>query len=91
MKHLAGYVGQATGVYQNGSNSKTMGITPRVHRLIRSYFIEASWQTIRTDPMMQNCYRKHYGKDTKKDYNESSQKAIIQNTGSNKNRTTILR
>lgn len=66
IKHLAGYVGLAPGVYQSGANSKTMGITPRAHRLIRSYFVEASWQAIRTDPVMQDYYRKHYGKDTKK-------------------------
>ncbi|MGB0880456.1 MAG: IS110 family transposase, partial [Polaribacter sp.] len=41
-------------------------ITPRVHKLMRSYFIEASWQAIRTDPVMQSYYKKHYGKDTKK-------------------------
>lgn len=66
VKHLAGYVGLAPGVYQSGDNYKTTGITPRAHRLIRSYFIEASWQAIRTDPVMQHYYRKHYGKDTKK-------------------------
>ena len=65
LKHLSGYVGLAPGVYQSGANSKTMGITPRAHRLIRSYFIEASWQAIRTDPVMQSYYRKHYGKNVK--------------------------
>ena len=52
IKHLAGYVGLAPGVYQSGGNFRTMGITPRAHRLIRSYFVEASWQAIRTDPVM---------------------------------------
>lgn len=66
IKHLSGYVGLAPGVYQSGANSRTMGITPRAHRLMRSYFIEASWQAIRTDPIMQSYYRQHYGKDTKK-------------------------
>jgi len=37
----------------------------RAHRLIRSYFIEASWQAIRTDPVMQGYYRKHHGKNVK--------------------------
>ena len=55
----------APGIYQSGANSKTMGITPRAHRLIRSYFIEASWQAIRTDPVMQAYYRKHQGKNVK--------------------------
>ena len=66
VKHLAGYVGLAPGIYQSGANSKSLGITPRAHRLIRSYFVEASWQAIRTDPVMQTYYRKHTGKDVKK-------------------------
>jgi hypothetical protein len=41
-------------------------MNPRAHRLIRSYFVEASWQAIRTDPVMQTYYRKHLGKDSKK-------------------------
>lgn len=66
LKHLAGYVGIVPGVHQSGANYKTMGMNPRAHRLIRSYFIEASWQAIRTDPVMQAYYRKHLGKDNKK-------------------------
>lgn len=66
LKHLAGYVGIAPGVHQSGCNYKTCGMNPRAHRLIRSYFVEASWQAIRTDPVMQAYYRKHLGKDTKK-------------------------
>ena len=65
VKHLAGYVGLAPGVYQSGGNQKTMGMTPRAHRLIRSYFVEAAWQAIRTDPVMQAYYRKHQGKNVK--------------------------
>ena len=65
IKHLSGYVGLAPGVYQSGANSKTMGITPSAHRLIRSYFIEASWQAIRADPAMQAYYLKHNGKNVK--------------------------
>ena len=38
----------------------------RAHRLLRSYFIEASWQAIRTDPVMQQYYRQHQGKNVKK-------------------------
>lgn len=66
LKHLAGYVGIAPGVHQSGANYKAMGMNPRAHRLIRSYFVEASWQAIRTDPVMQTYYRTHLGKDTKK-------------------------
>ena len=65
VKHLAGYVGLAPGVYQSGGTSRVMGITPRAHRLIRSYFVEASWQAIRADPVMQSYYRKHQGKNVK--------------------------
>lgn len=65
IKHLAGYVGLAPGVHQSGDNQKHTGITMRAHRLMRSYFIEASWQAIRTDPIMQAYYRKHVGKNVK--------------------------
>ncbi len=65
LKHLSGYVGLAPGIHQSGDNLRTTGITRRAHRLIRSYFIEASWQAIRTDPVMQDYYRKHLGKNVK--------------------------
>jgi transposase len=39
IKHLADYVGLAPGVHQSGSNYRTLGITPRAHRLIWSYFV----------------------------------------------------
>jgi transposase len=65
IKHLAGYVGLAPGVHQSGGNYRTLGITPRAHRLIRSYFVEAAWQAIRADPVMQAYYRKHQGKNVK--------------------------
>ena len=66
LKHLAGYVGLAPGIHQSGATSKSMGMNPRCHRLIRSYFVEAAWQAIRTDPVMQAYYRQHLGKDVKK-------------------------
>jgi transposase len=65
VKHLAGYVGLAPGVHQSGGSYKSMGISMRAHRLIRSYFVEASWQAIRADPVMQAYYRKHQGKNVK--------------------------
>jgi len=65
IKHLAGYVGLAPDVHQSGDNYKTMSITRRAHRLIRSYFVEAAWQAIRADPVMQAYYRKHRGKNVK--------------------------
>ncbi|MFD2561726.1 IS110 family transposase [Aquimarina rubra] len=65
IKHLAGYVGLAPGIHQSGDHQRSSGITMRAHRLMRSYFIEASWQAIRTDPVMQGYYRKHLGKNVK--------------------------
>ncbi|WP_298484190.1 IS110 family transposase [uncultured Maribacter sp.] len=66
IKHLAGYVGLSPSVYQSGDNQRTMGMTPRANRLLRSYFVEASWQAIRADPVMQGYYRKHQGKNVKR-------------------------
>lgn len=66
LKHLAGYVGLAPGIHQSGASNKAMGMNPRSNRLIRSYFVEAAWQAIRTDPVMQAYYRTHIGKDVKK-------------------------
>ncbi|WP_343767339.1 IS110 family transposase, partial [Gangjinia marincola] len=65
VKHLAGYVGLCPGIYQSGDTIRHTGISMRAHRLLRSYFIEASWQAIRTDPVMQAYYRKHQGKNVK--------------------------
>ncbi len=65
LKQLAGYVGLAPGIYQSGNKLRSTGLTRRAHRLIRSYFIEAAWQAIRTDPVMQDYYRKHLGINVK--------------------------
>ena len=65
IKQLAGYVGLAPGIYQSGDTVRHTGVSMRSHRLIRSYFIEASWQAIRTDPVMQGYYRGHRGKNVK--------------------------
>jgi transposase len=65
IKHLAGYLGLAPGIYQSGDNSRNTGITKRANKIMRSYFVEASWQAIRADPVMQDYYRKHLPKDSK--------------------------
>ena len=65
IKHLAGYVGLVPSLYQSGASQRTVGMTPRAKRLFRSYFVEASWQAIRTDPVMQGYYRNHQGKNVK--------------------------
>lgn len=43
-----------------------MGMTPRAHHIMRSYFVEAAWQAIRKDPVMQAYYRQHAGRESKK-------------------------
>ena len=65
IKQLAGYVGLCAGIYQSGDTIRHTGVSMRAHRLLRSYFIEASWQAIRADPVMQAYYRKHHGKNVK--------------------------
>jgi len=66
MKQLASYVGFIPYVKQSGESSFVMGMTPRAHHLMRSYFVEAAWQSIRKDPVMQAYYRSHAGKESKK-------------------------
>jgi len=66
LKQLAGYVGLCPNMFQSGDSFRTKGMSYRANRLIRSYFVEATWQAIRFDPVMQSYYRKHQGKDTKK-------------------------
>ncbi|PKG41565.1 transposase [Psychroflexus sp. MES1-P1E] len=65
LKYLAGYVGIAPGIHQSDDDLKTIGITKRSHRLILSYFIETSWQSICAKPVMQADYPKHQGKNIK--------------------------
>jgi len=65
-KQLAGYVGMCPSIRQSGDSEKHFGMTPRAHKLMRSYFVEASWQALRFDPVMQAYFRKHQGKDSKR-------------------------
>ena len=53
------------GIYQSGDKLKTFGMTPRSNRILRSYIIEAAWVACRKDPVMQEYYRKHGGKNSK--------------------------
>lgn len=64
-KQLAAYVGLIPRVHQSGDNSRSPGINPRGNRIMRSYFVEAAWQALRYDPVMQHYYRSHAGKDSK--------------------------
>lgn len=77
IKHLAGYVGLAPGIYQSGDTFRHTGVSMRAHRLIRSYFVEASWQAIRADPVMQAYYRRHQGKNVKSVIVKVARKLLI--------------
>lgn len=64
-KKFASYIGLVPGVYQSGESNRTLGISPRGHRLLRSYIIEAAWIAVRKDPVLQAYYRSHAGKNAK--------------------------
>lgn len=64
-RQLAAYVGLMPSLYQSGENMRSLGISPRGNSIIRSYFVEASWQALRRDPVMQAYYRTHAGKNSK--------------------------
>jgi transposase len=63
---LASSVGFVPGIYSSGDKTIVKGITPRAKSLLRSYLIEASWQAVRFDPVLQEYYRSHYGKQPNK-------------------------
>ncbi len=65
-KQLASYVGLIPLVHQSGDNLTTSGLTPRANRIMRSYLVEATWVALRFDPVMQEYYRSHRGKDVKR-------------------------
>jgi transposase len=65
-KQLASYVGLIPSVHQSGDNLTTSGLTPRASRIMRSYLVEATWVALRFDPVMQEYYRSHQGKDVKR-------------------------
>ena len=65
-KQLASFVGLVPGIYQSGENIKTLGMSPRKNRILRSYMVESAWIACRKDPVMQAYYRSHTGKDSKK-------------------------
>ena len=64
-KRFASYVGFIPSMHQSGEGIYTGGSTPRANRHVRNMIIEASWIAIRTDPVMQNYYRSHAGKNSK--------------------------
>lgn len=64
-KKFASYVGFVPGMQQSGDSLYTTGATPRANRHVRNLIVEASWIAIRTDPVLQNYYRSHGGKNSK--------------------------
>ena len=64
-KKLASYVGFIPSMQQSGEGLYTGGSTPRANRHVRNMIVEASWQAVRKDPVMQNYYRSHAGKNSK--------------------------
>jgi transposase len=65
IKRLASYVGFIPGIYQSGDTQITTGTNPRAKRQIRNLLIEAAWIVLRFDPVMQQYYAKHKGKNAK--------------------------
>ena len=64
-KKFASYVGFVPGVQQSGDSLYNTGASPRANRHVRNMIVEAAWIAIRTDPVMQNYYRSHPGKNSK--------------------------
>lgn len=62
---FASYVGIVPSIRNSGETVRINGVTPRCRSLLRSYLIEAAWQTLRLDPEMQGYYRKHRGRNSK--------------------------
>lgn len=64
-RQFANCIGIVPGIHQSSESSTYMGITPMCKPLLRSYFIEAAWVAIRTDPSIQAYYRKHAARNSK--------------------------
>jgi len=64
-KKFASYIGFIPSMHQSGEGIYTGGSTPRANRHVRNMIVEAAWIAIRTDPVMQNYYRSHAGKNAK--------------------------
>lgn len=65
-KQVASYVGLCPGMHQSGDSFKSTRLSVRGNRIMRSYFVEASWVALRYDPIMQSYWRTHQGKDPKR-------------------------
>jgi hypothetical protein len=88
-KQLVGYVGLCPSMQQSGDKTPTGGMTPVAHHLMRSYFVEASLQALRYDPVMQAYYRKHAGKDPKRILIKVARKLLSRDSGGDQNRNAL--
>ena len=88
-KRLASYVGFIPSMQQSGEGLYTGGSTPRANRHVRNMIVEASWQAVRIDPVMQNYYRSHSGKKFESRDIQGRQKTTLENPCSDKNRNPI--
>jgi len=61
-KQLTSLVGMMPTTYQSADTLRTQGLTPRCLSLLRSYLVEAAWQSVRIDPVMRDYYNSHNGK-----------------------------
>ena len=64
-KKFASYVGTIPNIYSSGDNITAVGVNPRANRTIRSLIVEASWVAVRTDPALQQYFRKHATNNSK--------------------------
>lgn len=64
-RQLSAYVGLIPGINQSGEKMGSSRMNPRGNKIMQSYFIEAAWQSLRFDPVMQQYYRSHAGKDSR--------------------------
>jgi len=62
---LASYIGVVPIMRNSGGTESMQRVTPRCRALLRSYIIESAWVALRLDPVMQNYYRRHAGKNPK--------------------------
>jgi transposase len=68
--NLASYVGLIPSVSSSGEKEKTLGLSYRHNKFLRSLLIEASWIAVRKDPLLTHKYNELIRRMSK-------QKAII--------------
>ena len=56
LDHLCSFIGLIPSTNSSGENDKTGDITPRGHKLLRAFLVEAAWVAIRSDPALMMSY-----------------------------------